>query len=245
MDYQPPVFEANVSDRLKRCRKALSNWKKKENLNSRDKIRQIQCALEVEQSELIPTMVRINFLKAELVNAYKEEEQYWKQRCKERWATKGDLNTKYYLASVKSNRARKIIIKLLDNRGQAHFAEEAKGEVAVDYFQNLFKSTSDGDYTEMFEGFTKRVSTGMNESLSREVSSKEVTEAVFSIKAGSAPGSDGMTGLFFQRYWDIVSEQVTKEVRDLFRTGIFPTDWNLTHICLLPKIDEPLLMYDL
>ncbi|KAG2310496.1 hypothetical protein Bca52824_022053 [Brassica carinata] len=147
-----PFFEANVSERLKRCRKALSNWKKKENLNSRDKIRQIQGALEREQSELIPAMVRINFLKAELVNAYKEEEQYWKQRCKERWATKGDLNTKYYHASVKSNRARKRIIKLLDNRGQTHFSEEAKGKVAVDYFQNLFKTTSDGDYSEMFEG---------------------------------------------------------------------------------------------
>lgn len=201
---------------MKRCRKALSHWKRKENLNSRDKIKQIQCALEVEQSLLVPTLVKINFLKAELVKAYKEEELYWKQRSKERWAVKGDLNTKYYHASVKSNRARKKIIKLMDNRGTEQFSEEAKGEVAKDYFLNLFKSTCDRDFSVMFEGFTKRVSVRMNASLSREVSGEEVKMAVFSIKPGSAPGPDGMTGLFFQKYWDIIGTQVTKEVRDFF-----------------------------
>lgn len=199
----------------------------------------------MEQSLLVPASVRINFLKAELVKAYKEEELYWKQRSKERWAVKGDLNTKYYHASVKSNRARKKIIKLMDNRGREHFAEEAKGEVAKDYFLNLFKSTSDGDFSVLFEGFTKRVSVSMNESLSREVSSEEVKMAVFSIKPGSAPGPDGMTGLFFQKYWDIIGNQVTKEIKDFFVTGQFPSEWNLTHLCLLPKIDDPIFMSDL
>lgn len=30
-----PLFKAKVSDRLKRCRKSLSKWKEKQNLNSR------------------------------------------------------------------------------------------------------------------------------------------------------------------------------------------------------------------
>ena len=59
--------------------------------------------------------------------------------------------------------------------------------MAKDYFQNLFKSTSNGDYSELFEGFTRRVSVGMNETISREVSCKEVKEAVFTIKPGNAP----------------------------------------------------------
>lgn len=165
-----PLFETKVSDRLKRYRKSLSNWKKKEKLNSRDKIKQIQCALELEQSALVPMTVKINFLKAEFVQSYKEEDLYWKQRCKERWAVKGDMNTKFYHASVKSNRSRKKLIKLMDARGQLQFEEDAKGDVAKDYFTNLFKSTTSGDFSELFEGFTKKVSAGMNETLSREVS---------------------------------------------------------------------------
>ena len=230
-----PYFEATVSERLKCCRKSLSNWKKKECLNSRDKINQIQFALEREQSSLGASTTTITFLKKELVKTYKEEEEYWQQRCKEQWATKGDLNTKYYHASVKHNRAKKRIVKLKDDLGQDQFSEEAKGEVATAYFANLFKSANIGEFSELFEGFSARVTPTMNESLSKDVSNAEVKEAVFSIKPGSAPGPDGMTGLFFQKYWGIVGDQVTKEVKDFFSSGLFPAEWNFTHLFFYPK----------
>ncbi|XP_048596341.1 uncharacterized protein LOC125578098 [Brassica napus] len=137
-----------------------------------------------------------------------------KQRCKEKWATKGDLNTKYYHASVKYNRARKQITKLRDENGQDHFSEEAKGEVASEYFRNLFKSTNGGDFSQLFEGFSSRVSPSMNESLSKEVSNE-------------------------------MKSRVTLEVNDFFSSGTFPSDWNFTHLCLLPKIDDPIFMSDL
>lgn len=71
-----PLFKTNVSDRLKSYRKALSKWKKKENFNSRDKIKQIQCALELEQSTMFPTISITHFLKMELIHAYKKEKYF-------------------------------------------------------------------------------------------------------------------------------------------------------------------------
>lgn len=195
----------------------------------------------MEQSARYTSTLRIRFLMSELVQAYKEEELFWKQMCKDNWTVKGDLNTKYYHASVKSNRSRRKIIKLMDDRGQEHFSEAAKGEVETEYFQKLFTSTNPGDFTSMFDGFTSRVTDCMNEKLSKE----EVKAAIFSIKSCSAPGPDGMTGLFFQRYWSTVGDQVTKEVRDFFITGLFPTEWNYMHLCLLPNIEDPVLMSDL
>ena len=239
------LFEAKISDKLKRCRKALSKWKKKENLNSRDKIKQIQVALEAEQSSSFPLARRVNYLKEELIKAYKEEELYWKQKSKDRWAVKGDLNTKYYHESVKSTRAKNRIIKLMDENGQEQFSEAAKAEVANDYFKNLFRSSNETDFSELFDGFSPRVSLGMNEFLTREVTNEEVREAVFAIKPGSAPGPDGMTGMFFQKYWDTVGVQVTKEVHQFFLSGVFPVDWNYTHLCLLPKTHDPTFMTDL
>lgn len=240
-----PLFITKVSDKLKRCRKNLSNWKRKESLNARDKILQIQCALEEEQSSSRPSTVRVNYLKDELIRAYREEEKFWHQKRKNKWATKGDLNTKYYHASVKANRARNKIIKLVGPDGQEHFTEPAKAEVAIDYFRTLFESTSNGDFSDIFEGFQSRISDTMNEILDREVSKEDVREAVFSIKPGSAPGPDGMTGLFFQKYWDTVGAQVTEEVQNFFVTGSFPSEWNYTHLCLIPKIEDPVLMSDL
>lgn len=48
--------------------------------------------------------------------------------------------------------------------------------------------------------------------LIKDVTDEEIREAVFTIKTSSAPSSDGMNGLFFQHYWDIVGSDVSKEV---------------------------------
>lgn len=85
----------------------------------------------------------------------------------------------------------------------------------------------------------------MNEELTRVVSKEEVWVAVFAVKASSAPCPDGMTGLFFQQYWSIVGDQATEEVREFFASGLFPVEWNYTHLCLLPKIEDPVMMSDL
>lgn len=69
-------FGVTVDDKLKRCRKDLSSWKKRQSLNSRDKIVQIQQQLEKEQSALSFRTIRIDYLKGELITTYREEEKY-------------------------------------------------------------------------------------------------------------------------------------------------------------------------
>lgn len=182
-----PFFGASVSDRLKRCRKALSTWKKTRLLNSRDNIVLIQFELEKEQSSRALSTVRIDYLKRELVKAYREEEKFWSQRCKEKWSSKGDRNTKFFHASVKANRARKHITKLNDRSGRAQSSEAAKGEVASQYFQELFRSLNPDTFDDFFHGFRTRIAQSMNDQITREVSREEVKEAVFAIKPASAP----------------------------------------------------------
>ncbi|XP_018514383.1 uncharacterized protein LOC108871860 [Brassica rapa] len=85
----------------------------------------------------------------------------------------------------------------------------------------------------------------MNSSLIRKVSKEEVRDAIFSINGDSAPGPDEMTGAFFQKYWDIIGDQVSKEIQEVFETGVMPKEWNLTYLCLIPKIPSPENMTDL
>lgn len=54
-----------------------------------------------------------------------------------------------------------------------------------------------------------------------------------------------MTGKFFQQYWNITGQQVTKEVKEFFNGGEIAFEWNFTQICLLPKKPNPNLMTDL
>lgn len=83
-------------------------------------------------------------------------------------------------------------------------SEGSKGEVATMYFQNLFKFTNPDPFQDIFQGFLPRINQTMNEQLIKRVTREEVREAVFSIKHANASGPNGMTGLFYQKYWDIV-----------------------------------------
>ncbi|CAA7016072.1 unnamed protein product [Microthlaspi erraticum] len=239
------MVEFSVSERLRACRKSLSRWKKENDLNSRDKISQIEVALEKEQSVHYPNGYVVMGLKRDLVKAYREEEVFWRQKSRESWLRDGDRNTKFFHASVKANRRKKRIEKLLDVNGNFQRSEATKGEVASAYFQNLFKSSNPSSFDSWFEGIIPKVTERMNQSLIRQITDEEIKEAVFSIKPGSAPGPDGMSGFFFQFYWEVVGSQVTKEVKNFFLNGDFPIEWNYTHLCLIPKTIHPVEMSNL
>ncbi|XP_010418618.1 PREDICTED: uncharacterized protein LOC104704191 [Camelina sativa] len=236
---------APVSQRIRDCRRVLSKWKKENEMNSKVKIIAIQNELELVQSSSDPSASRLRSLKNKLVEANKEEESHWQQKSRDKWMLEGDRNTKFFHASVKNLRSKNGLDKLQDPNGIVHRSEASKGEVAASYFQNLFSTSSPVDIQAMLEGVTPRVTDVMNQSLLAKVSKEEVKNAVFSINPSKAPGADGMTGMFFQQYWDIVGHQVTSEVLAFFDSGIFPKEWNFTQLCLIPKKVNSSLMSDL
>lgn len=107
----------SVADRLRCCRKALSNWKRENNVNSREKIIQLQIALEVEQSKDFPSFVLMVLPKNDMTLAYREEETFWSQKCRDKWLLEGDGNMKFFHASVKASREKKRIHKIKDVNG--------------------------------------------------------------------------------------------------------------------------------
>lgn len=163
----------------------------------------------------------------------------------DKWLLKGDRNSKFFHASVKASRSTKNLIKLKNNVGIVQWSDAAKGEVAIEYFEELFKSSLPSSFQPVLQNMLPKVTDRMNQTLTSPISKEEVRTAIFSIKSESAPGPDGMTALFFQKYWDIVGEQVTKEIQEVFSSGVLPTEWNYTHICLIPKVQCPEIMADL
>lgn len=77
------------------------------------------------------------------------------------------------------------------------------------------------------------------------MTNEEIRNAAFRVKGSSAPGEDGLTGVFYQKYWHIVGEQITKDVSGFFSTFSLPAGWNHTQISLLPKIPNPSSMKDM
>lgn len=83
----------------------------------------------------------------------------------------------------------------------------------MDYFNNLFSSNQTLGNEAYFKDIRCKVTSEMNAELTKEVSSEEIRRAAFSIRPDRAPGPDGVNGAFYQKYWSIVSEAITKEVK--------------------------------
>ena len=54
-----------------------------------------------------------------------------------------------------------------------------------------------------------------------------------------ALGPDGMTALFFQKYWDIVGGDVSEAVLDFVTHGRMLGCINFTNIVLIPMVKSP------
>jgi len=234
-----------VLEKLKNCRSALSRWKRENNSNSLTRITQARAALKVEQSSAFPSTEVVWTLKNDLCKANQDEETFWSQKSRAKWMHSGDKNTSFFHASVKDNRGKQNINQLCDVNGNLHKDEATKGIIAEAYFKELFTSSDPRSFEDLFADYPSRVTDGMNTVLTASVSKNEVREAVFGIRSSSAPGADGFTGFFFQKYWSIIGSQVILEVQSFFLQGTFPKEWNFTQLCLLPKKKNPVKMSDL
>lgn len=71
-------------------------------------------------------------------------------------------------------------------------------------------------------GFPRKVTEEMNKKLTSEVTDAEIRSAVFEIKSSSVPGkNDGISGMVFQNYWNIIRKEISNEVKLVFRREEF------------------------
>lgn len=59
------------------------------------------------------------------------------------------------------------------------------------------------------------------------------------------PREDGLSAVFYQRFWDICKGDVIQFIKDCFDSGIILAGLNATLIALVPKCPNPLSMVDL
>uniref|UniRef100_A0A803MQW4 Reverse transcriptase domain-containing protein n=1 Tax=Chenopodium quinoa TaxID=63459 RepID=A0A803MQW4_CHEQI len=137
----------------------------------------------------------------------KREEMYWKQRSRQDWLKHG-----------------------------AEFEDEKQiTEVFVNYFQELFAKYSQVEPEPVLDKVESVVNERHYNDLAAPFTVEEVRTTLFQMHLTKAPGTDGMSAVFFQKFWNVVGMDVVDKVLDILNNNGDICTINQTHIVLIPK----------
>ena len=227
-------------EKIKRCRMNLVAWSRVTFGNARNR-------LDARQGELIdlmesghgPNMERIHEVKKEINELLHHEEVFWRQRSRSIWLLAGGKNTKFFHQRASQRRRKNNIVGLYDRFGVWQTEEDQIGNIAEEYYKQLYTSTNSMDVEEVIEAVDQRVTEEMAQSLTQAYSEEEVKTALFQMHPSKAPGLDGMSPFFSQKFWHIVGQDVTAVVLFVLHSGRYLRKMNYAHIVLIPKKNQP------
>jgi hypothetical protein len=128
---------------------------------------------------------------------------------------------------------------LIDENGIQQFEPDKIETILLKHFSTLFESQETFHIKETAEVVKNTITPDLFNHLDAEFTSEEVTKAIISMKRLAAPGPDGLPAIFYHTYWEIIKEDVNKAVLQVLNDRGDPTPYNQTHICLIPKKNNP------
>jgi hypothetical protein len=167
------------------------------------------------------------------------EEQMWKQRARVQWLMEGDKNTRYFHIKASQRRQRNEIKGLFTTTGVWVTNKYDIQHTVVEYFEQMFTTSMPSHVQEGVRAIQLKVTRAMNDQLCRNFTAEEVHQALQQMHPTKAPGPDGMSAVFFQKYWAIVGKEVTEEVLQVLNTNASAAAYNKTNIALIPKTKTP------
>lgn len=131
-------------------------------------------------------------------------------------------------------RRRNMIIRLKNDHGVWCEDEIQLKDMATAFYQRLCSAKPVTLCVPYSWGFSKLTHTN-HRRMNRSVNCLDIKVALFQLDGQKAPGPNGFTALFFQRFWEFVEKSLVDLVLHCFRTGVMPMGLNELVICLIPK----------
>ena len=230
---------ASVEHKIAACRRAISKWNREHHENSQATIKREKNRLEEAMTNPTSSEELICSINSALKKAYKEEEDYWRQRSRTLWLALGDRNTGFFHATTRVRRAINKFAVIETDEGDAVYEEPEIIEVITKYYSQMFTTNNTDPANIVEEAIRISISEEDSAALIKIPTPKEIKEALFSVHPDKAPGPDGFSAGFFRTNWTIVGPAMISEITEFFRQGTLPNNINHTHLRLIPKITAP------
>jgi hypothetical protein len=166
-----------------------------------------------------------------------EETKAW-QRARDR-DIKGDRNTSYFFAKANQKKRKKTIARLEED-DKVFSNNESMFKHAVLFYKNLFCKEKKENIAldEDFWGEEDKILPEENELLEAELTKKEIKKAIDESYAVGAPGPDGFSFLFYQRFWPLIKKDFMAMVKGFEKGEVNVARLNYATIILIPKEEE-------
>ena len=184
----------------------------------------------------------INNVRKEINDLLDSEEIMRHQRSRMQWMMLGDRNTRYFHSKALDRKRKNAISRIMDENGIWHETKEGIANVVVSYFEKLYTTSYPSHILEITDTIPTKVSSEMNQSLIKDFTKEEVLAALKQMHPTKAPSPDDMSAIFFQKYWDVVGNDVTSMVLNVLNCNKSIVEINKTYITLVPKTKSPTKM---
>lgn len=228
-------------DRTNSCKKYLQQWHHNTFKRADKEILRLKGRLKflLNLSNEDSDWDEINSIKQQIDSLWKQEEAFWGQRSRLKWIQCGDRNSKFFHATTIQRRGRNRILRLKKEDGSWVEGQENLFEEIIEHYRVVYHAGLQQNTDFCLSHVPDLVSDEMNFQLTKPVSQEEIKRAVFGLGALKAPGPDGLNGMFYQKHWEVVKEDVCNAIQIFFQQGILPTEINETIVTLIPKIPHP------
>ncbi|KAF7841163.1 reverse transcriptase [Senna tora] len=148
------------------------------------------------------------------------KEDLWAAKSRVEWLQLGDSNTSFFHSSVIERRRSNRILSLQDQEGNWIEDPSALREHLRSYFFNCFSPSPVENINPNIE--LPKINPTDFTSLKEVPSALEIRTSMFSLKPFKALGMDGFQAAFFQKFWDIISNDIIPCVQDIFLSKKIP-----------------------
>ncbi|CAL0324296.1 unnamed protein product [Lupinus luteus] len=230
-----------LSKKLRNLKVALKVWNKEVfgniHLKVKDALEKVD-SIQLSMSNLGQDQHLLdqeNSAQNDLSLALQVQEEFWREKARINWCTKGDRNTAYFHKLAKIRHASKSMSMLRHDShvllGQGEIADHA-----LSYFTNLYASDNYTQQNDLIQQVVPSlVSENQNNLLTKIPTNDEIKAAAFGMNGDGAPGPDGFGGCFFKEFWDIVCHDVCNSVTQFFTQAWILLNLNSNLVVLIPK----------
>ncbi|KAK8716679.1 hypothetical protein V6N13_043983 [Hibiscus sabdariffa] len=170
-------------------------------VEKRDQLEKLQLsnlALPVAQGAVIAKRQ----VQSELAELKRAESKFYQQKTKVRWLNEGDQGTKIFHVAVVAKRRKNTINSLLDDGDNRLLTFDGMAEELIRFFTcqigTIDEDVGGCSVEDLKDILRVAVPVDAQMDIIRDITDKEIKDAIFAQGSDKAPGPDGFTAWFFK-----------------------------------------------